>query len=318
MSVASKYKFKDTGVKKCFIIGLVPEVAENYINVKTLWSSTGVHNLQRRFTIASDLKLCNILLGLMSHASLHPCCWCDIDKNHLSERGNDRTLGNLKHLYTGFQTAGVDARDAKHYGNVIHLPIVSGHDRTSILDVIPPPELHLMTGPVYAMYSSMKKLWPECEEWLNRCHVQADVIHGGSFTGNTSRKLLKNVGILRDMKYPRKCASFIDAFQSFNDVVESCYGADLHPEYEKKIMEFKTNYLKLGINISPKIHAVFYHVPDFCKRTNQSLGPFSEQASESIHHDFNITWTNYQTGPGNPNYGVKLLEAVRMYNSQHI
>ena len=80
-------KFKDSGVKKVFLLAIVPNIPENYWNVKKLWIETGLHTLQRDYTIATDLKLCNILLGLMSHSSLHPCCWCDIDKHNLALEG---------------------------------------------------------------------------------------------------------------------------------------------------------------------------------------------------------------------------------------
>ena len=69
-------KFKDSGVKKVIIIGITPNVPENYVNVKKVWLSIGLQSMQKSFTIATDLKLCNILLGLMSHSSMHPCCWC--------------------------------------------------------------------------------------------------------------------------------------------------------------------------------------------------------------------------------------------------
>ena len=68
-------KFKDSGVKKIMVIAIV--------NVKRLWMEAGIDMLERKFTLATDLKLCNILLCLMSHRSCHiahchPCCWCDI------------------------------------------------------------------------------------------------------------------------------------------------------------------------------------------------------------------------------------------------
>jgi hypothetical protein len=80
-------KFKDSGVKKCLILAIVPGIQESYSNVKRLWISLMT---TRQFTIATDLKLCNILLGLMSHSCMHPCCWCDIDRHHLQNPGKTR------------------------------------------------------------------------------------------------------------------------------------------------------------------------------------------------------------------------------------
>lgn len=76
--------FKDSSVQKLLILAIAPNVTENYSNVFDIWSmlkfedSLAQEALKTRF--ATDLKMCNILIGLMSHASSHPCSWCDIDR----------------------------------------------------------------------------------------------------------------------------------------------------------------------------------------------------------------------------------------------
>ena len=44
----------------------------------------------------------------------------------------------------------------------------------------------------------------------------------------------------------------------------------------------------LGISETPSIHAVKVHIQDFLERNGDGsgLGIFSEQASESVHHDW--------------------------------
>ena len=80
---------------------------------KRLWLEAGIDKIIRSYTIATDLKLCNILLGMTSHSSSHPCCWCDANKLELGKKGQLRTIGSQ-----------LDARakrsDAKNYGNAIH------------------------------------------------------------------------------------------------------------------------------------------------------------------------------------------------------
>ena len=39
---------------------------------------------------------------------------------------------------------------------------------------------------------------------------------------------------------------------------------------------------KLEISVTPKVHAVFFHVQEFCELTKMGLGPWSEQTSESV------------------------------------
>ena len=60
---------------------------------------------------SSDLKLCNILLG-MSHSNCHPCCWCDIDKDNLHKKGKQRTISGLMSLFWDYFDNRADKKEA--------------------------------------------------------------------------------------------------------------------------------------------------------------------------------------------------------------
>ena len=178
-------KFKDSGVKKVFVIGIAPGVPENYINMKKLWLSIGLDKLKYDFTIATDLKLCNILLGLMSHSSMHPCCWCDTSKYNLDKRGNQRTFASLYELFWAYFDAKANRSQAKEYGNVIHPPIIDMEDdNTPLIHKVPPPELHLLLGPTNHLYNELSKVWPGTDAWLQSIHIKKTDYHGGCFEGN--------------------------------------------------------------------------------------------------------------------------------------
>ena len=49
---------------------------------------------------------------------------------------------------------------------------------------------------------------------------------------------------------------------------------------------FKESYLDLQILVTPKVHAVLFHMPEFCRRRGTGLGIFYEQASESAYNQF--------------------------------
>ena len=118
---------------------------------------------------------------------------------------------------------------------------------------------------------------------------------------------------------PKEHEQYVNTFSFFNDVVSSCYGLELHPTYKANIAKFKKEFLKLKISITPKIHAVFYHVEEFCALKGMGLGPWSEQTSESLHHEFTKCWENYIIKDiDHPSYGQKLLQAVRMFNSLNL
>ena len=85
------------------------------------------------------------------------------------------------------------------------------------------------------MYSGLEKVWPESDRWLKACNVRKIDYHGGSFAGNESRFLLKNVVRLENIAPNEKVMSYVHAFRSFNEVVIACYGNQLSPDYMEKI-----------------------------------------------------------------------------------
>ena len=183
---------------------------------------------------------------------------------------------------------------------------------------MPPPELHLLLGPVNTMYNGIEKVWPGVTEWSSKHNVIRSEYHGGMFEGNECRKLLKNIDSLWTL-CPDEHSGYAQALEDFNEVVASCYGYDLEPDFEEKIAQFKSSYLRLDINVTPKVHAVFYHISEFCKYTGMGLGPWSEQTSESLHHDFNLTWKNYKVkNMDNSRYATELYKAVCMYNGKNL
>ena len=72
----------DTSVHKLAILAIVPDVPETYENISQLWKMINLEPLEEYGDVkmAADLKLCNMMLGLQSHASNHPCSWCNIEK----------------------------------------------------------------------------------------------------------------------------------------------------------------------------------------------------------------------------------------------
>ena len=312
--------FSDNGVKKIMILGIVSNknVDENYFNLKTLWFNLKLHELQKTFTIASDYKIINMLIGIMSPAATHPCCYCDQHKKSLAKPGNYRTLGNLQQNYIKYEQGGSVYKRAMEHDNVIHMPLIKGKDDEAIFKLIPPPELHILLGTVTKMYKELEKRWPEVDQWLNMCHVQKDVTHGGSFNGNSCRLLLKNIDKLEHI-IPTHCLDYIESFRTFDEVVASCFGYKRSKNYLENIENFKKAYIKLDISVTTKVHNIFYHIKDFCSLIDEGLGPYSEQASEAVHYDFALLWENFKVKDlTNVNYGDRLLAAVQYYNSEHM
>nr|XP_047138903.1 uncharacterized protein LOC124814863 [Hydra vulgaris] len=153
---------KDSGVKQQFLVAVAEGVQENYSNVKLILSLISISEIN--FVVSCDMKLANIICGLQSHASAHPCTWCTVESSNLANQGTLRTFRSLKQAHKTYTAAGSDIKKAKLFGNVIHDPILSLDDDALVLDLIPPMELHLLLGVGNYLFKILTDLWPKSAE----------------------------------------------------------------------------------------------------------------------------------------------------------
>lgn len=242
---------------------------------------------------------------------MHPCPYCVASKNNLHEKGIDRTIGRIKAMHDKWlkETEG-DAKKAKKYENCINDPLLTANDEETIINLIPPPELHLMIGITTTLFNALNKKEPElCHSWIEKCNIKMD--HYGAFNGNASRKLLKNVKILKDLAPENK---FIPLFHLFDRIVHACFGEDLDANYSLLILQFSKQLDDLKIKITPKIHILLFHVPEFVELTGKALGFYSEQASESVHHAYKNHAQNYKGNLCEESAQEKLKRSVTTFN----
>lgn len=87
--------FKDSGVKRLHILALAPNLQEKYENIFLIWNVLlKLNHLES--IIAGDLKIINIIIGIMAHSSTNPCPYCETEKANLALRGVSRTIGNIR------------------------------------------------------------------------------------------------------------------------------------------------------------------------------------------------------------------------------
>ena len=313
----SANKFKDSGVKKLIILGIISGTQENYKNISMLWSSLNLEHLEG--TIAADLKLANIMAGIMAHSCNFPCTWCDAPKEDLSKCGNYRTVRSCSENSLAWQKDGNKKTNSKKFKSNAHAPIFSGNSDTEIIEIITPPELHLMIGSLNKIYDHMHSEFPEeAEEWAKSSGADKDFYNGtAAFAGNSCKRLLDNIDFLR-ANCQLGCLKYVQCLEDLSNVVNSCFSYELDPKFEDYISKFKKSYLDLEISVTPKVHAIFFYVGYFCRKMKKGLGYYSEQPMESVHHDFNNTWMKYKVKATHKSYPMKLLKAVQEYNSRHI
>ena len=97
--------------------------------------------------------------------------------------------------------------------------------------------------------------------WLDACYIEKENYHGGTFTGNQARILLKNIDLLQSI-CSLSCLPFVAVLRSLNRLVKACFGQTLDPNFLEIIEKFRFDYLALDIPVTPKVHSVFFHVPN--------------------------------------------------------
>uniref|UniRef100_A0A1I8I002 PPM-type phosphatase domain-containing protein n=1 Tax=Macrostomum lignano TaxID=282301 RepID=A0A1I8I002_9PLAT len=228
-SSAQFNRFMDSGVKKILILALVEDVKECYQNVSVLMATIDISSIN--FTLACDFKLANITSGIQSHSSSHPCLYCE-----------------------GRPPWEVPAqRGCSAQFDTWQPPLLPGSDSAELLDVVPPPELHMMLG-----IGSNKAY-----EWAYEAGICRQQYHGGCLEGPACKKLLLKASELWSV-LPPHLKLYATALQDFNAVREACFGQSLAADYSLYIARFQTTCRYLELSVTPKMHTLFDHVPAFC------------------------------------------------------
>ena len=108
------------------------------------------------------------------HSCCHPCCWCDVEKSDFWKRGTQKTIASLNSLFWDYFEENTNKKEAKHYSNVIHFPIVSNNleNKMPVIDVLLPSELDLLIGPVNTLYDGLEKVCPRNKDWLSYATIK--------------------------------------------------------------------------------------------------------------------------------------------------
>ena len=93
---------KDTSTKRAIILAYVDDIPENHSNLSIILNKLQVHMLFYHHSIVGDLKLYNIILGLMECGSRHGCPFCKGKKGPDGKwvKGENRTLESIANDHT--------------------------------------------------------------------------------------------------------------------------------------------------------------------------------------------------------------------------
>lgn len=205
-AVVEEQTHKDSGVSKVIVLALVKNVQETHHNLKLIFEKAKINDL--KCVIASDLKVLNIIIGISAHGGKHTCLYCN---GTINAPGNLRTVGELKSSLERYQDSGSNPRNMKEFDNVIYPCLLDEDDEKSILEIIPPPELHILMKIVTTLVSILREE-ETLKSWIKSKGVHWHGYNGGGLDGQNSSKVLKMIEPL---------AEYVDAeCPEYNSVVE--------------------------------------------------------------------------------------------------
>ena len=155
----------------------------------------------------------------MNHSSTYPCTWCE-SRTPFEIPGQLRTLGRIRELAKAYKNAGPKAK-ASEYFNAIHEPLFAGEDSETLLEVIPPPELHLMLGTVGKLFREINERWGDNQgiDWALDHYIHLAPYRGGSLEGPQCKALLQDER-RADLKLsvPENLEKFVEVFDEFVEI----------------------------------------------------------------------------------------------------
>ena len=342
-------KFKDSGVKKLIPLAFIEDAKESYDNLEKIIELCGLNSIN--WTPAFDMKLGLVLLGLGTAASKHPCMFCTMPKDEFANPdtictgGELRDFDSIEENANAYQAAakahkGKAKLSSKDFANAEHKSLFDPDEldgTTIVVHVVPPFELHILLGLANDLFDHLFTAMEGLDVldillgFLAPLGLKRSEHFGGQFNGNQSIKLLQSLHLLRKaLKGHSRELSLVEpileAMECLDSVRIACFGQDLDPDFKLKIKHLADLWLKLGISVTPKCHVLFVHVAQFLDFQNngctesRGLGYWSEQASESVHSDFEKLWVGsaYKREKHHEDYERLALKCIVTYASRHI
>ena len=343
-------RLKETGVKKWIPIAFLQDATESYHNIEQIILKTGLNSV--KYSLAMDMKLALTLLGLGTAASSHPCFFCDLHKDlfkaleHILKGGKLRSFAAIE-AYAKEYAAAVEAHtgakklSSKEFKNCEHKSLFDLEEldeNSLVVHYVAPMALHILLGLGNKAYKELEEVLVNLgfkltlQNWLRPLGLKQSERHSGQFNGNQMVSVLKSVNRLRMLLGKSRALQIVEpilaAMEALDSVRESCFSNTLDPDFKDEIRRLSELWLEAELTVTPKAHVLFAHVAQFLDFQNKDraegdklgLAYWSEQTTESAHHDFDKHWTQgcYKREIGHVDYKRMTLKCISTYASRHL
>ena len=137
-------------------------------------------------------------------------------------------------------------------------------------------------------------------------------------------RTLNHLYVIIEVNEKSEYLPFIDTLESFEEVVETCFGYSYNENFEEKIEIFEKKWMHLrqnfNITIPKKCNIIFTHVKEFIFVKKIPLGHLSEQVVEATHSKWIQLWeSSFKIrNLDSQLYGERLLSCLLKFNSRNI
>ena len=332
---------KDTSTKRAIIIAFVDDIPENYCNLSIILDKLKVHLLKHHHKFVSDLKLGNIVLGLMECGSRHGCPHCKgkKNKNGVWQKGDPRDLENLASDHTMWEDNSGKKNELKEYFNVQHAPLLqtptaklleNDYSETSTLSLLPIPGLHVIKlGPVNALWKGLSKQCLTQGIDLTAFEILIGVTKTDrqkkEFQGPECNLVLSKLDLLRDF-LPQQLHTFVNALEQIKDIYRMAHATTVEIDHREKIELFRNTWLTLmrdhGQTMPLKIHTILDHLGDYFEMEGKTLRNTNDQFIEACHSKVRKFFDNHPNfnhkDKSTDKYGNAILTAIVHFNSNNL
>ena len=332
---------KDTSTKRAIIIAFVDDIPENYCNLSIILDKLKVHLIKYHHKFVSDLKLGNIVLGLMECGSRHGCPNCKRKKNKdgVWQKGDPRDLENLASDHTMWEENSGRKNELKEFFNVQHSPLLqtpaaklleNDFSNTSTLSLLPIPGLHVIKlGPVNALWKGLAKHCLAQEIDLTAFEILIGVTKTDrqkkEFQGPECNLVLSKLDLLRDF-LPQHLHTFVNALEQIKDIYRMAHATTVEIDHREKIELFRNTWLTLmrdhGQTMPLKIHIILDHLSDYFEMEGKTLRNTNDQFIEACHSKVRKFFDNHPNfnhkDKSTDKYGNAILTAIVHFNSNNL
>ena len=323
----------DSGINGLFLTAIAQEMKESPEAFETIFDLVSLEDLPN-YKFANDLKVTNFLTGLNTCSSSCPCAYCDQHKSHFEKKGAQRTIDSILKMYEKYHQQNGNLDYPAECDSVCREPILPGFpESTPILHVIPPPELHLMEGVVNHILAKIRWSYAHFDEFMASLGLDKEKYKKYTlkcnYVGDDCKKVLDHIDqfVERVLWYAaHEVIPHLNFLRAFARVVHSCFGFELQPDYAEQIRLAREAFESLveatadqtgkcRVRWFYKVHVVLHHVEEFVEEYGP-LGPYSEQAGETVHDAWMKVWVRYRALPIPPQ--ERLLRALVEWNFERV